>query len=85
MKYILVVLMLCSMGSQAVDAYDYESDTYVSIENQQITEGNPIEYYDYASNSYVTSDVVGVRSFEFKTDVVVYDSITDEYRTLEIN
>ena len=47
MKYILVVLMLCSVNSQAVDAYDYESGTYVSIENQQITEGNPIEYYDY--------------------------------------
>ena len=84
MKYILIVLMLCSVNSQAVDAYDYESGTYVSIENQQITEGNPIEYYDRESNSYVTSDVVEVRSFGFKTDVVVYDSTTDEYRTFEI-
>ena len=84
MKYILIVLMLCSVNSQAVDAYDYESGTYVSIENQQITEGNPIEYYDYESNNYVTSDVVEVRSFEFRTDVVVYDSITDDYRIFEI-
>ena len=84
MKYILIVLMLCSVNSQAVDAYDYESGTYVSIENQQITEGNPLEYYDHESNSYVTSDVVEVRSFGFRTDVVVYDSATDEYRTFEI-
>ena len=84
MKYILVVLMLCSVNSQAVDAYDYESGTYVSIENQQITEGNPIEYYDRESNSYVTSDVIEVRSFGFRTDLVVYDSTTDEYRTFEI-
>ena len=84
MKYILIVLMLCSVNSKAVDAYDYESGTYVSIENQQITEGNPLEYYDYESNSYVTSDVVEVRSFGFRTDVVVYDSTTDEYRTFEI-
>ena len=84
MKYILIVLMLCSVNSQAVDAYDYESGTYVSIENQQITEGKPIEYYDRESNNYVTSDVVEVRSFGFRTDVVVYDSTTDEDRTLEI-
>ena len=84
MKYILIVLMLCSMSSHAADAYDYESGTYVSIENQQIKEGNPIEYYDYESNNYVTSDVVEVRSFESKTDVVVYDSTTDEYRAFEI-
>ena len=84
MKYILIVLILCSVNSQAVDAYDYESGTYVSIENQQITEGNPLEYYDHESNSYVTSDVVEVRSFGFRTDVVVYDSTTDEYRTFEI-
>ena len=64
MKYILIVLMLCSVDSQAVDAYDYESGTYVSIENQQITEGNPVEYYDYYSNSYVTSDVIEVRSLD---------------------
>ena len=84
MKYLLIVLMLCSVNSQAVAAYDYESGTYVSIENQQITEGNPIEYYDRESNSYVTSDVIEVRSFGFRTDVVVYDSTTDEYRTFEI-
>ena len=84
MKHILIVLMLCSVNSQAVDAYDYESGTYVSIENQQITEGNPLEYYDHESNSSVTSDVVEVRSFGFRTDVVVYDSTTDEYRTFEI-
>ena len=84
MKYILIVLMLCSVNSQAVDAYDYESGTYVSIENQQITEGNPLEYYDHESNIYITSDVVEVRSFGFRTDVVVYDSTTDEYRTFEI-
>ena len=84
MKYILIVLMLCSVNSQAVDAYDYESGTYVSIENQQVTEGNPVDYYDYDSNSYVTSNVIEVRSFGFRTDVVVYDSTTDEYRTFEI-
>ena len=84
MKYILIILMLCSVNSHAVDAYDYESGTYVSIENQQIAEGNPIEYYDYESNSYVTSDVVEVRSYGFRTDVVVYDSTADEYRTFEI-
>ena len=84
MKYILIVLMLCSVNSQAVDAYDYESGTYVSIDNQQVTEGNPLEYYDHESNSYVTSDVIEVRSFGFRTDVVVYDSTTDEYRTFEI-
>ena len=84
MKYILIVLMLCSVNSQAVDAYDYESGTYVSIENQQITEGKPVEYYDYEAGSYTTSDVIEVRSFRFRTDVVVYDSTTDEYRTFEI-
>ena len=84
MKYILIVLMLCSMSSHAVDAYDYESGTYVSIENQQITEGKPVEYYDYEAGSYTTSDVIEVRSFGFRTDVVVYDSTTDKYRTFKI-
>lgn len=84
MKYILIVLMLCSAASQAIDAYDYESGTYVSIENQQITEGNSLEYYDYGSGNYTTSEVIEVRSFGFRTDVVVYDNTTDEYRTFEI-
>ena len=85
MKYLLIMLALCSAQAETLEGYDYKKETYVSISEQPVAENKPVEYYDYNSNSYNTGNVVEVKEYESRTEVVVYDSTTNEYRTFELN
>ena len=85
MKYLLIVLALCSAQAETLEGYDYEKETYVSISEQPVAENKPVEYYDYNSNSYNTGNVVEVKEYESRAEVTVYDSTTNEYRTFELN
>ena len=85
MKYLLIMFALCSAQAETLEGYDYGKETYVSISEQPVAENKPVEYYDYNSNSYNTGNVVEVKEYESRTEVTVYDSTTNEYRTFELN
>ena len=87
MKYISVFLMmLLPSVAFAWEGYDYDSSSYIEIEQGALVrEGEEIEYYDYGSGEYKTATVESVQSTGSSAEVEVYDYETGEYKTFEMD
>lgn len=72
-----LLLILFSFPAFAWEGYDYESGSYIEIEDGNLVRlGNGIEVYDYDTGEYHNVEVQSVDSDE----VEVYDYETGEYR-----
>lgn len=75
-----------STPSEAWDGYDYESGSYLEIEDEiLVREEEEIEYYDYGSSEYRYGDVERVEFYQDSTEVEIYDYEAGEYRTFEMD
>jgi len=86
MRLILCFLVLCiSSLSLAWDGYDWESGSYVEIEDGNLVrEGEEIEIYDWETGEYKDVEVESVTTSGSGTEVEVYDWDSGEYRTLDM-
>lgn len=83
---VAVVIALSSVPAFAWDGYDYDSGSYVEIEQGQLVrEGEEIEYYDYGSSEYRTGEVSEMNSTYGGVEVEIYDYDSGEYRTVEFD
>lgn len=81
MKKICLLLILFAFPAFAWEGYDYESGSYIEIEDGNLVRsGSDIEVYDYNTGEYHNVEVQSVDSDE----VEVYDYETGEYRTFEM-
>ena len=86
MRLILCFLFLCiSSLSLAWDGYDWESGSYVEIEDGNLVrEGEEIEIYDWETGEYNDVEVESVTTSGSGAEVEVYDWDSGEYRTLDM-
>lgn len=82
---LIAVLFLSPVMSHAWDGYDYDSGSYVEIEEGNLVRpGLDIEVYDYGTGEYKDMEVQSIHSYGSSTEVEVYDYDTGEYRTLDM-
>lgn len=83
----LLSVILLPVTAQAADGFDYQSGTYIEIEEGNLVEeGEEIEYFDYESREYRYGDVESVQPSDSGSgsEVEVYDPESGEYRTFEM-
>jgi len=89
LKLLIGSLVFCFMVSGnafAWDGYDYESGSYVEIDDGNLVrEGNDIEVYDYSTGDYIDVEVESITGNGSGTEVEVYDYNTGEYRTFDMD
>ena len=67
------------------DGYDYETGSYVEIEEGNLVrEGEEIEIYDYSKGEYTTVEVEDVERSGDTVEIEIYDDETGENRTIEM-
>lgn len=70
----------------AWDGYDYESGSYVEIDDGNLVrQGSEIEIYDYGTGEYIDVEVESITNYGSSVEVEVYDYDSGEYRTLEMD
>ena len=83
---VLVSLAMLPIAALAWDGYDYESGSYVEIdEGNLVRAGKEIEYYDSESQEYRIVEVESIESNGSGATVEVYDYDSGEYRTFEMD
>ena len=83
---ITLAISLMLLPAFAWDGFDYESGSYVEInEGNLVREGNEIEVYDYSTGEYNDVEVQSITGNGSSTEVEVYDYNSGEYRTLDMD
>lgn len=81
----ICLLVFCSTPGNAWNGYDWESKTFIEIQNEDLVrKGKTIDFYEYGKG-YGTLNIDYIRDSGFHVKIEGTDNETGETRTFEMD